>query len=53
MRKKIKIIQIPASQTKNQQEDLINAQLSKGWHFVQFYTYDAKFWVIFEKTIAS
>lgn len=53
MRKKVKIQKISAGSTKQQIEDQINAQLTKGWTYVGTITFESSTYIVFEKTIAG
>ena len=53
MRSKVKIISVAITSTKQQLEDAINAQLTKGWEFVQMYIYTTNWWIVLRKTIVA
>jgi hypothetical protein len=53
MRSKIKIITVATTSTKQQVEDAINAQLTKGWVFTQMYIYTTNWWIVFRKEIVA
>jgi len=53
MRKRIKIIQIPAISTITQMETAANNALSNGWEFVQVFILGANTYAIFQKTVVS
>jgi len=53
MRTKIKVISVATSSTKQQLEDAINAQLTKGWRFVTLFTNGTNWWIIFSKEISA
>jgi len=53
MRSKIKIISVANTSTKQQLEDAINAQLTKGWVFVQLFTNGTNWWVVLRKEIVA
>jgi len=53
MRKKVKLVTITVGSTKQQVEDSINAQLTKGWVYVGILPFESKTWLVFEKTLAE
>lgn len=53
MRSKVKILSVAITSTKQQLEDAINAQLTKGWEFVQLFTNAQNWWVVFRKTVVA
>jgi len=53
MRRKVKVISVPTSSTKNQLETEINTQLSKGWTYMNIVVSGQNWFIIFEKTVVS
>jgi len=53
MRRKVKIISITAGSTKQQIEDSINAQLTKGWTYVGPLVFESKTYLVFEKMLVG
>jgi hypothetical protein len=53
MRRKVKIISVSITSTRTQLEDAINAQLTKGWTYVNMFTNNQNWWIIFEKTVTN
>jgi hypothetical protein len=53
MRSKVKVITVATTSTKQQLEDAINAQLTKGWVFVQMYIYTTNWWIVLKKEIVA
>lgn len=53
MRDKVKVISVATSSTRSQLEDAINAQLTKGWEFVQLFVNGVNWWIVFKKELAA
>jgi len=53
MRSKVKVITVATTSTKQQLEDAINAQLTKGWVFVQMTIQTTNWWIVLKKEIVA
>lgn len=53
MRAKVKVISVATSSTKNQLEDAINAQLTKGWVYLNMFVNGTNWWIIFQKRLVE
>lgn len=53
MRRKVKIQKISVGSTKQQIEDQMNVQLTKGWSYVGIIPFEGSTYLVFEKTVVG
>lgn len=53
MRSKVKVISVAITSTRQQLEDAINTQLTKGWEFVAIFINNQNWWVILKKEVVA
>jgi len=53
MKNKVKVISVATNSTKNQLEDAINTQLTKGWKYKSMILAGSNWFIVLEKSISE